>query len=45
LVSYFTNTINDSKTSPEDVELAIEKRKKAIREIDRLINWANDDVF
>jgi hypothetical protein len=45
LVNYFTNTINDSKTSPEDVELAIEKRKKAIREIDRLIKWANDDVF
>ncbi len=45
LVNYFTNTINDSKTSPEEVESAIEKRKKAIREIDSLIKWANDDVF
>ena len=45
LVNYFTKTINDSKTSPEEVESAIEKRKKAIREIDSLIKWANDDVF
>ena len=38
-------TIESEATSPEDVELAIEKRKSAIREIDRLIKRANDDIF
>ena len=45
LVNYFTNIINDPKRSSVEIDLAIEKRKEAIREIDRLIKWANDDVF
>ena len=45
LVNYFTNIINDPKRSSVEIDLAIEKRKEAIREIDRLIKWANDEVF
>ena len=43
LVNYFTAKINDAKSSDEEIKHAIEKRREAIREIDRLIKWANAD--
>lgn len=45
LVNYFTAKINDAKSTEEEVQSAKEKRREAIKEIDRLIKWANDDVF
>ena len=43
LVNYFTAKINDAKSTDEEIKHAIEKRREAIREIDRLIKWANAD--
>src|SRR6056300_967506 len=43
LVNYFTAKINDSNSTDDEIQLAKEKRREAIREIDRLIKWANAD--
>ncbi|MGA0384222.1 MAG: hypothetical protein ACO3L1_04400 [Flavobacteriaceae bacterium] len=45
LVNYFTAKINDSNSTDNEIQLAKEKRREAIREIDRLIKWANADDF
>lgn len=43
LVNYFTAKINDASSTEEEIQAAKEKRRDAIREIDRLIKWANAD--